>query len=242
MAEHEGTDAAPGEHVAGLIGNPLLDCYQRWRRGDAGEDPATWQARFSFAIPTDDALDLLIAQSPGGIVEIGAGTGYWARLLTDRGADVVAYDVAPPPSVENHWFAGQRPWFPVTRGDERAVQRHADRTLLLVWPTRNETWAADAAMAHLASGGQRLAYVGEPPGGRTGDLRLHAALGLVERCIGCAYGVGNVPCTCDVAPGWRRRQSVALPRWGDRDDALVLFAPARPIPARAWQRRLRIRR
>jgi hypothetical protein len=30
------------------------------------------------------------------VVEVGAGTGYWAALLRARGVDVVAYDVRPP--------------------------------------------------------------------------------------------------------------------------------------------------
>lgn len=220
-----------------VIGNPLLERFERWRAGDSREDPATWRSRYGFAIPSEDALDLIAAQSPGGVVELGAGTGYWARLLADRGVDVVAYDLAPPPSQDNRWFAGQTPWFPVEPGDEGVVARHADRTLLLVWPARNETWAADAAVAHLANGGQRLVYVGEPPGGRTGDLRLHAALGLIERCVACAYGVDTVPCTCDVRSRWRLRQRIALPQWDDRDDTLFLFAPGAPIPEGAWLRR-----
>lgn len=224
--------------TAGL-GNPLLERFERWRAGATTEGPDAWQARFGFAVPDDRALDLIARHSPGGVVEIGAGTGYWARLLADRGVDVVAYDIAPPPAPDNSWFAGQQPWHPVIAADERIVTRHADRTLLLVWPTRDEDWAADAALLHLEGGGRRLVYVGEPPGGRSGDARLHAVLGLAEGCLACAYGVTDVPCTCGVGTRWTVLQQLPLPRWGDREDTLYLCAPPAPAGSR---RRRRFRR
>ena len=52
--------------------------------------------RYGFAVPTDDALDAIVACSPRGVLELGAGTGHWAALLARRGVDVIAYDVAPP--------------------------------------------------------------------------------------------------------------------------------------------------
>lgn len=214
-----------------MAGNPYLEAYRR-----SGSNPWTGPSRdelraiYGFAIPDDRALAVVAAHAPRGVVEIGAGTGYWARLLHDRGVDVVAYDVAPPPSPENAWFAGQQPWFPVEAGDEQDVARFPERTLLLVWPTRNEDWAGDAAELHLQRGGQRLAYVGEPPGGRTGDPRLHALLDLVGRCLACAYGVTSVPCTCGVTRRWRLLQQVSLPRWDDRDDHLYVFGPPAAAP------------
>ena len=49
---------------------------------------------YSHAIPTDEALDTIAEHAP--LVELGAGTGYWAALLRLRGCDVAAYDIAPP--------------------------------------------------------------------------------------------------------------------------------------------------
>src|ERR671925_199912 len=115
-----------------------------------------------------------------GVVQIGAGTGYWARLLRDRGVDVVAFDIAPPPSPDNPWFAGVTPWYPVRHGDESAVDRFPERTLLLVWPTRAEDWGAAAVERFATAGGERLAFVGEAHGGRTGDERFHALLGELD--------------------------------------------------------------
>lgn len=50
--------------------------------------------RYAFAIPDDRAVSAIVRHAPK-IVEVGAGTGYWARQLADAGADVVAYDHTP---------------------------------------------------------------------------------------------------------------------------------------------------
>jgi hypothetical protein len=203
-------------------------------------------ASYAFSLPTEPALGAIAEASPHGVVEIGAGTGFWARLLHDRGVDVVAFDVAPPPSADNPWFAGVMPWYSVRVGDESAVDRHTRRTLLLVWPTRNEDWGAAAVARFAAAGGQHLAFVGETVGGRTGDDRLHALLGEVDRCWSCAYGIQTSACVCGIRPLWRRTRTVPLLDSGD--DELRLYCrhdsatPLGPAPARVprsrWLRRL----
>ena len=50
---------------------------------------------YSWGIPADEALTVIENVSPAGIVEVGAGTGYWAMLLKKRGVDIVAYDRTP---------------------------------------------------------------------------------------------------------------------------------------------------
>src|SRR3954471_21819338 len=62
--------------------------------------------RYSFAIPSNEVLAALRALGP--LVEVGAGAGYWARLLRDLGADVVATDLELP--ADNGWLHGARPW------------------------------------------------------------------------------------------------------------------------------------
>ena len=46
----------------------------------------------SWAVPSAEALEVIAQVSGGRVVEVGAGTGYWAWLLTRRGVDVVAVD------------------------------------------------------------------------------------------------------------------------------------------------------
>lgn len=145
--------------------NPYLDALvATCRDGTTADCRDELVATFGFAVPDEKALATIAAHAPHGVVELGAGTGYWAKLLHDRGVDIVAYDLAPPPSPANRWFAGREPWFPVQQADELIVDEHPTRTLLIVWPTRNENWAARAAELHLANGGHRLVYVGQEPG------------------------------------------------------------------------------
>jgi hypothetical protein len=176
--------------------------------------------RFAFAIPTDLALAVISEHSPRGVVELGAGTGFWAHLLHSAGVDVVAYDRAPPGSPDNRWFHSSAAWFPVATGDETVVDRHSDRTLLIVWPTRNEVWAADALDRYAAAGGTTVVYVGEGPGRRTGDARFHALLGESDGCLACRYGVLDVACTCGIDAMWMEVDHVVLPHWSGHDDDL----------------------
>ena len=211
-----------GRRTQPPVGEGLRNAHRRAVSGDEAERDEGI-ARYGFGLPTEEALDLVAAVSPDGVVEVGAGTGYWAHLLTTRGVDVVAYDADPPPSASNTWFAGREPWHPVRIGDERDAARHSDRTLLLVWPTKDESWPADVVRSFHHAGGGRLVYVGEAPGGRTGDLRFHALLGTAGRCVACAYGVTDAPCTCGVDPVWERRLALVLPQWPGHDDRLELY-------------------
>jgi len=156
-------------------------------------------------------------------MELGAGTGYWARLLYERGVDVIAYDRWPPPSPENPFHGPSAPWYPVQAGDEQVVEHHLDRTLLLVWPTWNEAWPAGAVARFHAAGGRCLVIVGEGPGGLTGDTVFHALLGARGPCLACHLGVDDSPCVCAVRPLWQLVRSVELVRWAGADDACSVY-------------------
>lgn len=236
------------DHLPDCGGNPLLDCYrQSTASGRHEQDRDALVRRYGFAVPTDEALESITAVSPEGVVELGAGTGYWARLLRERGVDVVAYDLFPPPSPESRWFAGVMPWYPVAHGGEAMVGRHPERTLLLIWPSRNEEWAARAAVTYHLAGGRTLAFVGEGPGGRTGDDQLHALLGHYDRCLACAYQLADTACICGMEPQWRLHCRIELPHWQGYSDDLRCYArvdtpAARPLARVPARRRIRSRR
>lgn len=132
---------------------------------------------YAWAIPNDAALKTIASHGP--IVEIGAGNGYWAMLLRERGVDVAAYD--PVPYEEGHYIeiAGKvvtrKEWSKVEAGDHTAVARHPDRTLFLCWPSNAESWAAEALSLYK---GDKVIYIGEW-GGCTADAAFH--VGLEER-------------------------------------------------------------
>src|SRR6202050_3520431 len=65
---------------------------------DAPADALTNLAqRYSYVFPDDRSLTALAALGP--LVEIGAGTGYWAFRLRALGVDIVAFDQAPPDEI-----------------------------------------------------------------------------------------------------------------------------------------------
>lgn len=206
--------------------NPLLESFEAAMATSADLDASRSEliARYSFAVPTSDALDAIARATPEGVIEIGAGTGYWAYALRRHGVDVQAFDLEPAPSGRNAWFAGVPPWHPVHEGGHEVAGRFPRRTLLIVWPTKNESWAADALECYFDAGGGVVAYVGEGPGGRTGDEVFHALLGEAETCIQCTYGTSATPCICGVAARWRRVESIPLPHWPGYRDDLHIYA------------------
>lgn len=166
-------------------------------------------AAFSFAVPTDEALDLIASFGP--VVEIGAGTGYWARLLADRGCDVVAYDLLG--SAFDKWFPGGQ-FGNVEKGSTDKAEEHADRTLLLVWPPMS-SMAADALRCYESAGGKRLIYVGEGYGGCTADDDFFAMVGDHDYC-------SDEPCQHG-PPTWRETQTLAIPQWDGIHDYLGVY-------------------
>lgn len=220
-----------------LDGNPLLAA--REALGALERDHPERQRlvrRYAYGVPTTAALDAIAEVSPGGVIEIGAGTGYWARLLHERGVDVVAYDLAPPDRGGNEHVDAEAPWFPVHRGDETAVLAHPSATLLIVWPTWRGTWAADAVGHFHAIDGRALVYVGEGPGGVTGDATLHARLGIHGPCVPCHLGVPDAACVCAVTQLFELVHEVPLPQWADATDSCGIYRRA-ARPRRLWRRR-----
>lgn len=153
-----------------MIENPLLAAFSD--AAEAAEAEGQFRdrliERYAFAVPTHAALAEIAAASPDGVIELGAGTGYWAMLLASMGVDVVAVDVDPPPSSTNPWFGESESWFDVAKGDELVPALYPARTLLIVWPTRGASWAADGVRRYHSAGGRCVAYVGEPPWGENG--------------------------------------------------------------------------
>jgi len=182
--------------------NPYLAEFQKNpRNSNLYSDIATRKhmvRRFAWAIPNDRAIDTLLRQGP--LVEVGAGKGYWAHLVRKAGGDIVAYDAAPHHA--NDWCGDGAVWTDVHVGGPEMAQRHSDRALLLVWPPYNEPMATDTLLAY---GGRTVVYVGESPGGCTGDDDFHELL----------RGWGNVVSNVDI------------PRWGGIYDYMTVWRKKR---------------
>jgi hypothetical protein len=187
MAEAGSTDPETERRAKALVAHPL----------GFGWMSATFSSNFHLLIshpmthtagfvgPNQPALDSIAALSP--IIEVGAGTGYWAALLRHAGADVVAYDEQPPSlssvgtEIGNRFF--NRQFTEVLRGDsiglfveqgsspsaQRPSTEHSHRALMMVFPEspahvdsgEYESWDARCVTAYHAAGGQTVIYVGD---------------------------------------------------------------------------------
>jgi hypothetical protein len=89
--------------------------------------------RYAYVFPSDVALSALAALGP--LVELGAGTGYWAHKLRSAGVDIVAFDQAPLNGERANRYHPPTPqWADVEPGDQTVLTEHADRSLFLCWP------------------------------------------------------------------------------------------------------------
>jgi hypothetical protein len=184
--------------------------YQTWLRHPTGSPYERRRAhvrRYAFAVPTEPALAAVARCAP--IVELGAGTGYWAYLLRQRGVDVVAYDRFPPDRAENPNRLDPRLWTEVLAGDESVLECYPDRSLLLCWPSWQDPFAAAALDAYR---GATLIYIGEAAGGHTADARFFDLLGR----------------------DWQPEVHIELPHWPGTSDRLTVFTrrPAAPVTIR----------
>ncbi len=129
-------------------------------------------SEYSFTIPYYDIVKKIASYSP--IFEIGAGSGYWARCLSEFGADVIAYDSSPPGEQSfweweksNPWFDDH--WFGIIEGDESVAALHPDRTLFLAWPMPMNPMAYNTLVHYKNAGGGMLIYIGDPHPASSGD-------------------------------------------------------------------------
>jgi len=137
-------------------------------------------SEYCFTIPCYDILKKVAAYSP--IVEIGAGSGYWARCLSEMDAEVVAYDRFPPDEQSpwdwqsgNSWFDDS--WFNIIQGDESAAAGHPDRALFMAWPMPMNPMAYNALVNYRNAGGSTLIYIGDPHPASSGDEHFYHELG-----------------------------------------------------------------
>lgn len=76
--------------------------------------------KFAWSITAPNVLDFIVKTLDGrSVVEMGAGTGYWAWMLTQLGVDVIAYDSDPPEKGTNSWHAEKTKQWHVYTAEER---------------------------------------------------------------------------------------------------------------------------
>jgi hypothetical protein len=137
--------------------------------GLPNESRADLTRKYSFAIPNPRALDFIASWGP--IVEMGAGTGYWASLLKQMKADIIAYDNFEGHRSDTYGFG--KVWTAIHKGAPPTLAKHPDRTLMLCWPDYNRPFASRCMKYYQ---GDRLIYIGEGRGGCTGNAHFHRLL------------------------------------------------------------------
>lgn len=169
------------------------------------------QATYAYAIPSPETIEWMVefcGDLP--VVELGAGRGYWAAQLSHAGISIDAYDLEPPDKTVNASFpklAGQVDvWHPVGDVIEFTSRaRPADYVLFLCWPPGwGDSMAFDALILFEEAGGERLVYIGEPKGGKTGNDAFFDALSARWRLESVDPCFVSWWTEADVAQGWVR--------------------------------------
>jgi hypothetical protein len=129
--------------------------------------------RYSWGIPSPGDLAWLTnVLDRRGLVEIGAGSGYWAWQARQAGIDVIAYEPSDP--ADNRYTDGIE-YVATLRSGHAAASRHPDRALLMCWPTHGAAWAAQSLACYA---GDLFIYIGE---GKTRHCADDAFFALLER-------------------------------------------------------------
>lgn len=126
---------------------------------------------YSWAIPklkvVQRVVEILRKHSATDIIEVGAGTGLWAHLLTTEGCTVRAID-------DDSWKLEKR-YHPIEKlGHVEALRKYTNHTtLFLSWPPQHSIMAYEALQAFT---GKYLVYLGEPADGSTACPEFFNAL------------------------------------------------------------------
>lgn len=178
--------------------NPLLDLHQKLNRATAGFMLHTLRGeacrKYAWAVPTDEALDEIAKYAP--IIEVGAGTGYWASLLREKGVDILAYDAFVPGKDRNE-YGHSHTHTEVLKADSTIAWMYPDRALFLCWPPYDDPMATKALKVYR---GSTVIYIGEGRRGCTGDEEFHKTLDLE----------------------WEEAERIYLPQWDGIHDYLTI--------------------
>ncbi|CAE7569420.1 unnamed protein product, partial [Symbiodinium microadriaticum] len=168
---------------------------------------------YSYAVPSEPALRRLAAEAP--LLEIGAGTGYWAYLLRRRSVVVHAYDIRL--ARDDNDYHGHSPaWTRVERGGPEAAANHAGSALFLCYPPPGNM----ALQVLNFFPGNRVLLVGE----WSGDT---ASQKFQEKLMQTFELVDTVP-----LPNWADT-AAALSVWQRRPRPLKRIPPE-ASPLRCW--------
>jgi len=94
---------------------------------------------FSFALPCKEAIQLIKKYSP--LVEIGAGSGFWAKIMKNSGVDVVATNF----KGDSAYKLNSKRYCKVLNYEaSNAVRLYKERNVFISWACYGKGWSAKA--------------------------------------------------------------------------------------------------
>ena len=145
------------------------------------------QLLIGFAVPNDAAIKRLEKLPP--LLQMGAGSGYWAGILRQDDVNILTYDLDPPSTGNNEFFDAAY-IDDIKKGacvESMTPELARGRTLLLIWPNDPDPidnrefcqddacqgsqaiWDIDCLEAFIRAGGRHVVYVGERAAAISGD-------------------------------------------------------------------------
>ena len=180
-------------------GNKLLDNFKTERR-----KRNNFIAEFGWAVPTREIIQK-IADFVGeqAIVEVFAGKGLWAKLLSLQGVMITPTDQDPkfisPLLEEKIGTLEAIPHMHILKMKATtAIKSFNPKVLMMVWPPYEKEVSYEALRLFT---GDKFIYVGEGDGGCTGDDDFHEHLN----------------------DHWEERECISIPQWDHIHDRLYLY-------------------
>jgi hypothetical protein len=207
-------DMEAADVIATLTGG-VTNIYDRSQDENEFRGREIFTKIFSWSIPCKEAIDTIKKWARPPIYDLMAGTGYWAKLLNDRGVQTVASDIHTIRSKNE--YKHQKRHGKVSRKHALKVA-HDFKTgrlkgdIILSWPPYEEPIASDV-LDHLPTG-TRVFYFGEDSGGATGDYAMHVNFNT----------------------NFKRLDSVGLPQFQGLHDSLAVWEKIKEEPISAKYR------
>lgn len=150
--------------------------------------------QYAWAVPNNEAIEA-IKTIGKAVLEIGAGSGYWAKVLSSVGVQVLAFD------NRNGGYEFSKDWFTVNNGSVEQIKANADKALMLCWPNYDDPFAFNATIEYMRNKGKTLIYIGESTWGCTGCNKFHK---LLDKC-------------------WKLEKVIDIPQWSMIHDRLYIY-------------------
>lgn len=165
----------------------LANCHEREK----------YTQTIAWAIPDDNAISKICEfVREETILKIGAGLGYWAKLLRDKGVKII-----PTDTKESNWKHNSNPSYLkiICENHVKAIEDFPESTVLfLAWPPYSDKMAEESLVLFK---GSKLIYIGESMRGCNATDEFFDIL-LKE---------------------WELKEEIAIQQWDGLHDGLFLY-------------------